>query len=72
MKDHVAYVYTRKYKNNEKVGKTMPVKFGKKETGVYFDYDKNGMQGVEFLEVYEIWVNGRRVWSEKDNIKNKL
>ena len=65
MDDHVAYVYTRKPKRGEKVGYTLPVKFGNEETGVYIDYAKDGVQGVELLCVHEIWVNGRVVWPKR-------
>ena len=59
-KDNVAYVYTRKPKS-EKVALTL-----RQKTGVNIDFDDyGGIQGVEFLEVYEIWVNGIKIWREK-------
>lgn len=60
-KDNLAYVYTRKPKRGEKVRNTVAL-----SNGVYLDRDKQGfVQGVEFLKVYEIWVNGEVIWKSK-------
>lgn len=59
--DNVAYVYTRKPKKGELVKKTVYYR-----DGIYIDKDKDGgIPGVEFLKVYEIWVDGKRIWRRK-------
>lgn len=59
--DNVAYVYTRKPKRGEKVAMTNECR-----SGVYIDRDIDGnIPGVEFLKVYEIWVDGKRIWRRK-------
>ena len=58
--DNVAYIYTCKPKYGEKVYKTHDV-----HAEIYVDQDKDGnVQGVEILNVHEIWVNGRKLWSK--------
>ena len=56
--NNVAYIYTRKPKRGEKVGSTNHIGHG-----IYIDYDSQlNAQGVELLNVHEIWVNGKVVW----------
>ena len=59
--DNVAYIYTRKPKRGEKVGWTERI-----SDDITVDIDGEGKpQGVELLNVHEIWVNGRVVWPRR-------
>lgn len=64
-RDHLAYIYTRKPKKNERVGSTHHVSVNGKETSIFIDHIGDDVQGVELLDVYEIWVNGRMIWRAK-------